>query len=107
MQFNYKKSKLGDPMLAIKTNQHLDIELLFDKGDDPTHIYINGNEFTSYDEVLYGLFVGVGEKMYSLRELCLEASFAYPDFRNQNDREASEAAAHEREMSCPRATDRI
>lgn len=107
MQFTYKENKLGDPMLAIKTNQHLDVEFLFDKGDDPTHVYVNGNEFASGEEVVYGLFVGVGDKVFSLRDLSHEASFAFPAIRAERNREGAEAAAHAREMSCPRATDRV
>lgn len=107
MNFSFKESRNGDPMLAIKTNQQLEVEFLFDKGDDATHVYVNGNEFASHEEVLYGLFVGIGDKVVSLRDLCHEAGFAFPAIKAEVDREGREAAAHERRMSSPQYTDRI
>lgn len=107
MEFQYKESKLGGPMLAIKTNQHVDIEFLFDKGEYPSYVYINNHEFSASDDTFHGLFVGIGEKVISIRELLLQAVIDYPVIKLEVAQEASEAAAHEREMSCPRATGRI
>lgn len=107
LYFQYRETRMGDDMLVIKTNQHIEIEFLYDKGDDATHVYLDGHEFALTDDVLYGLFVGIGDNVISIIELSHEANRQYPYIKEEIEQEDREAADMERELSCPRLTGRI
>jgi hypothetical protein len=107
ISFKYRESGLGDDMLAITTNQHINVEFLFDKGEDATHVYLDGHEFPVTEEMLNGIFVGIGEKMVSLVELCAEANRSYLPIVDEIRKEAREFSRAERELCSPRATGRI
>lgn len=106
MQFKHKESKHGADMLAIKSNQHVEVEFLF-KDESATHVYINGEEFSMAAEMLYGLFVAIGDEMVSLLDLGRKAEEEYPAIMREVAQEDSEAADMERELSSPYLTGRI
>lgn len=106
IMFQYRESRMGDDMLCIKTNQHLEIEVLFENGE-ATHIYVDENEFKVIEDTLYGLFVGIGDQVMSLVEIIREADRQYPAIMEEIEQEDRDAAEMERELSCPRRTGRI
>jgi|GEM_PF-6653460 len=104
--FNHSKSPSGYDLLTTKTNQHVKIDILFDNGT-ATHVYIDENEFKVIDDTLYGLFVGIGDKMMSLVEVVREADRQYPAIAREVAQEVREAAREERKLSSPCMTGRI
>ena len=105
--FSHRETSYGDNMLCIKTNQHVNVEFLFDKGDYATHVYLDGDEFPLTSDTLYGLFVAIGEEVISLIALSHKANRAYPDIMVEIEQEAKENDSMVRELSCPRMTGRI
>lgn len=106
MQFTYKESKAGHDMLVIKTNQHIEVEYLFES-ESVTEVYIDGYDFPITSDTLYGLFVGIGDQVINLVELGHKADAAYPAIMREVAQEAREAADMERELSSPYLTGRI
>lgn len=96
--FQYTTSQNGHDLLTFKTNQHLDVEVLFESGN-PTNIYLNGYEFAAWEEVLYGLFVGIGDQVHSLAQIVTEAAIAYPQIIKENEQEEREYERHIRQES--------
>lgn len=104
--FNYKESNSGYDMLTLKTDQHVEVEYLFDNGD-ATHVYLDGDEFPLTSDTLHGVFVVVKGEFISLIALGHKASEDYPQIMKEIAQEAREDEAMARELSSPYLTGRI
>jgi len=105
MQFTYEPGTIFE-CLTIKTNQHVDIMVVFEHGD-ALAIQADGYEFNLTEDVVNGLFVGIGDKMYTLADVAREASIQYPDFKAEADQETAENEGMERYLSSPYSTGRV
>lgn len=106
MDFQHKYTEFGDDILCIKTNQHISVRVLFENGK-ATYIYADNNEFNLVGDTVFGLFVGIGDKVVSLIEVALEAANQFADIKAEVEEKELEAAAIERELSSPYLTGRI
>lgn len=106
MKFTYKESQLGHDTLCIKTNQHIDIEVLFDNGETD-QIYIDGNEFSVLDDILHGLFVGLDENVISLYQIVIQAGVDYPDIMSGVRQQQKTDADYTRTTSSPYLSGRV
>lgn len=107
IQFDYRETRLGDDMLVIKTNQHVEIEFLYDKGDEATHVYIDGDEFPLTSDTLYGLFVAIGDQFISIIDPSRKADEEFPEIKEEIEQEARDEEDMRRELSSPYLTGRI
>ena len=106
MNFNYKESPSGYDMLSIKTDQHIDIEILFDK-QEPDQVYIDGLDYSVLDDTLHGLFVVIDQKFVPVTDLIYEASQAYGPIIEEIRKEQRAEDAMIRELSSPYLTGRV
>lgn len=106
MQFGYKESHGGDDLLTIKTDQNIDIEILFENGD-ATHIYLDGDEFSLLSDTLYGVFVVIAGNFINLVDLGRKAGEEYDGIMKEVRAEQKAEDDMARELSSPYLTGRI
>lgn len=106
MQFGYKESNGGNDLLTIKSDQHVDIEILFESGD-ATHVYLDGDEFSLLSDTLYGVFVVIGGQFINLVDLGRKAADAYDGIMDEVRAEQKAEDDMARELSSPYLTGRI
>lgn len=109
VNFNYVLSTGGDDMLQVATDQHVNVRVLFtSKGNgDPTHVYLDEDEFSVNSDTLYGIFVVIGGNILSVMDVVREAGMDYPHIKREVEQESADAASNERFLSSPCATGRI
>ena len=97
MNFQYKESNVGRPILFLKTNQGVEIEVFFGISGD--YIYVDDAEFSIKSDTLYGLFVGIGDKIFTLMDVYYSAENQLPDILACVAQEQKDEESHIVDMS--------
>ncbi len=63
---------------TVECNHGATVTIYFGTDGYPSDVDVNGTEFHGHDDALMGLFVGIGERVISLRELSLKAMYTRP-----------------------------
>lgn len=79
MKFEYK----SDNKIALKTNNHLDIE--YYKSGASEALYIDGHEFTSDEEICKGLFVVIDGEFKDLLDVFSQGGDQFKEIMGKTD----------------------
>lgn len=98
MNFEYEETAFGDDALSIKTNQGVLIRVVF-CGLGDTLIIDDYDEIDVSRETIHGLFVGIGDKIFTLADVYHSAVDKLSGIKGEIEREKKLEERHEREMS--------
>lgn len=105
MQFSYKELVSGDG-LVFKTDQGVDVEVLFE-GGEATYIFVDDLEFKTSDDFLKGLFVKVNGNPITLMGIYQSAESQYDDVMAEVEQDMIDEIAMREELSSPYLTGRL
>lgn len=84
--------KIKENQLKITVNKNLDISFLFE-GDFATYVYIGDYEYPTSTEHLDALYVGVGDKIISIKALTHEANLFWENITKEDERDGKDYAS--------------
>jgi len=92
--------KFENNTVSTTCNKNVEVGFYFtEKTDHPAEVYIEGTPFVPSDECLDGLYVGIDDKVVSIKALMVKAIEFYQDCQEEQKQEGSDYKDHIKSMS--------
>lgn len=80
--------KFENNTVSTTCNKNVELGFYFiEKADYPAEVYVEGTPFVPSDECLDGLYVGVGEKVMSIKAVMCKAIEFYQEAKEQDEQD--------------------